>query len=302
VDVEALLREYADVEILGMPFDVDGICFDLKVPGRRPRVFVNNQARSERRVRFTLAHELGHILLPWHSGLIVDKLDGPNDPWHSDYWRLEREANRFASELLVPGEWAGRIFAAHSAPTEAVTRIYRRANVSYHMATLKVLRILPPGYTYARIRGGVVISSGASDDTLAPAPTPGETPIDLKNYYGDAQVWSDQISDIFYYWWFTGAKDTVLPTIGEQWKAALTMIVNDLDCDQTGGLKFKNSINGMIALVNGRVKSDRTVSTIVAACIAHLNKNAAKNALLAEAMQHELFEEFLTLKIRALID
>jgi Zn-dependent peptidase ImmA (M78 family)/DNA-binding XRE family transcriptional regulator len=64
-------------------------------------VSVGNQ--NEARQRFTIAHELGHHLLNHHDAFHVDL--GPNlesgDAPTFD-WRLEREANDFAANLLMP--------------------------------------------------------------------------------------------------------------------------------------------------------------------------------------------------------
>lgn len=54
------------------------------LPGSRPLFFVNKSATGER-LRFTLAHEIGHIIM--HT-------------FHSD--DQEREADRFAAEFLMP--------------------------------------------------------------------------------------------------------------------------------------------------------------------------------------------------------
>ena len=68
----------------------------------RLAVVVNQNIRYEARRRFTCAHELGHAQIPWHH--------------RSEYWctseevesyqpnrRIEREANEFAAEFLLPG-------------------------------------------------------------------------------------------------------------------------------------------------------------------------------------------------------
>jgi hypothetical protein len=61
VDIGALTGLYSTVEILALPLDIDGVCFNLKVSGKRLKIFVND-TRPRRRKRFTLAHELGHVL------------------------------------------------------------------------------------------------------------------------------------------------------------------------------------------------------------------------------------------------
>ncbi len=63
------------------------------------KVISLNRTESARRQRFTLAHEIGHIVL--HKGQsFVDFRKMILDPTDEK----EREANRFASELLMPAE------------------------------------------------------------------------------------------------------------------------------------------------------------------------------------------------------
>lgn len=62
-----------------------------------PRIFVSNR-RSPERQRFTIAHELGHILLGHIGGgvALVNREPSPTDN------PIEHEANVFASRLLAP--------------------------------------------------------------------------------------------------------------------------------------------------------------------------------------------------------
>ncbi|GAA5116996.1 ImmA/IrrE family metallo-endopeptidase [Luteolibacter yonseiensis] len=73
--------------------DVSGL-----VDYENKRIYINGN-ESPQRQRFTLAHEIGHAVL--HPGQrIVDyrrNIDAPNTP-------VEREANQFASELIMPRE------------------------------------------------------------------------------------------------------------------------------------------------------------------------------------------------------
>ncbi len=66
---------------------------------------------DEKRKRFTLAHELGHLFLPWHSELMfgcdISELDD------YVYKPKEREANMFAAELLMPEEQFKKEYDGH---------------------------------------------------------------------------------------------------------------------------------------------------------------------------------------------
>lgn len=66
---------------------IDGVSFIT--PEGTPVILVNNERASSRKM-FTIAHELGHIIMHFKS--FID----------SEYRDVEDEANRFAAELLVP--------------------------------------------------------------------------------------------------------------------------------------------------------------------------------------------------------
>lgn len=84
-DVTTLL-ERAGVVVVGYDFGTD-LCDGFTqhgVDGMAPVVFVNTRQPKDK-LRFTLAHELGH--------LVMHRLPNPD---------MESQANRFASEFLVP--------------------------------------------------------------------------------------------------------------------------------------------------------------------------------------------------------
>jgi len=65
-------------------------------------------ARDERR-RFTIAHELGHFLMPSHKGnQQCTASDLRESRRGDDHQRREAEANRFAAGLLMPKPWFSR--------------------------------------------------------------------------------------------------------------------------------------------------------------------------------------------------
>lgn len=68
------------------------------------KIVLNTAIRYEPRKRFTLAHELGHIFISWHSDVTLCVTDNE----YSEHNKLdiqEHEANVFASEILMPTEW-----------------------------------------------------------------------------------------------------------------------------------------------------------------------------------------------------
>lgn len=64
---------------------------------------VLKESLNEKRKKFTIAHELGHFYIPWHSELMFG-CDIKEMDFKNDYAPREKEANLFAAELLMPSE------------------------------------------------------------------------------------------------------------------------------------------------------------------------------------------------------
>lgn len=102
VDAVDVLRRFAAVEWDTIPFNVDGLV--LHRP-HKPLVILKIGARGKNRERFTAAHELGHIVMPWQAGTISCQPESRLSTDGSEYRDIEFEANQFAGELLAPQMW-----------------------------------------------------------------------------------------------------------------------------------------------------------------------------------------------------
>ena len=101
VDVEALARQHAEVVYRELHSDISG----MLVPNGDKWFIVVNEAHPHVRRRFTIAHELGHLLLHGYTQPHVDRGYKVRfrDPRSSEgSVREEIEANQFAAELLIP--------------------------------------------------------------------------------------------------------------------------------------------------------------------------------------------------------
>jgi len=65
-------------------------------------VVLSDRNREESRRRFTLAHELGHYLLPTQQELTQPCIKGLVECWDETVPAAEAEANGFAAEILMP--------------------------------------------------------------------------------------------------------------------------------------------------------------------------------------------------------
>jgi len=166
VEVEDLARHFAEVEEVHLPVAGDAVV--IRYPGDRqkPKILLNADTVTPGRKRFTLAHEIGHIVIPWHFGTFACHHTDEDVLAFSDYATDEAEANRFASELLMPTPWVEKIIEASESIGETFTTLYKTAGVSYDAARIKLLNLLPPGYVcISDTRPDTPIRIGASRGT-----------------------------------------------------------------------------------------------------------------------------------------
>lgn len=94
-----------------------------------PAIIFYNSRCSIGRQRFTIAHELGHLLLG-HQGDLLNREPSPMDN------PIEREANAFAARLLAPSCVLWGVDTCN-----AVT-ISQLCNISYHAASFQARRMI----------------------------------------------------------------------------------------------------------------------------------------------------------------
>lgn len=86
-EVDAERFEGALIRIIGAPLG---------------RIAINKNIREPGRKRFTLAHEIGHYILPTHSQQSVACRPASIERWSPSMPPAELEANRFAAAILMP--------------------------------------------------------------------------------------------------------------------------------------------------------------------------------------------------------
>ena len=106
VPVHDLAAKYAILVFREMPDDVSGILIPLEVPTQSKNwVIAVNSTHAPVRQRFTIAHELGHLVLhhfkaPHADGRLQVRFRDKKSA--QGYDREEIQANQFAAELLMP--------------------------------------------------------------------------------------------------------------------------------------------------------------------------------------------------------
>ena len=113
IDPAAILEDLGvkrqEIELSDAKVRAVAICGD----GLQPVVAINQSCinnKSDQGLRFTLAHELCHLLIDREIGVPLAVASGPWAPID-----IEQRANAFASEFLLPTGWARRLFDENSA-------------------------------------------------------------------------------------------------------------------------------------------------------------------------------------------
>ena len=119
--------------------------------GITPKIVINSEFTFPARKRFTLAHELGHIIIPWHNGDVRCNTDTPYRTIEGQRKidTQELEANIFASELLMPHDWlVSKLGDTTLSFQQCLNYVSEQAETSI-MACLYALEdALPPGHVY----------------------------------------------------------------------------------------------------------------------------------------------------------
>lgn len=299
VDVIALARTYAEVFIEFIPLDVDGVCYDLKRPGIRPKI-VLNKLRPPTRLRFTAAHELGHVLIPWHTGIMVDDTSSYN-PGVVDHYKMEEEANRFASELLLPTDRLTKEAKYRDNPIELVASFSAMAEVSPAATTIKLVSILDPGYIYAQVdENNIIVVSGRSPGTAVSGLRWGMPVEQEAQFLVSEECWTGEIGGTRYFWWRLPGR-VAIPVVQDcrEWRKILDEIL--LDVTEAGPARqhAKQSINGVVGATNGRSSSQST-EELYAALLQRFEARRRDGSLYDSIARHPKFSDFLSQRVAAL--
>lgn len=140
VDVEGLLAAKATIDLAhDLPKGWDALLYECD---GGLRVVLSTVPHLNRR-RFTIGHELGHIVIPWHPLNVVCHEGGDNT---SSWYAMEREADAFSGRVLVPDSWLQQYVDDDIA--DALPRITNGAKVSLEAAAWRLAEVLPAATAY----------------------------------------------------------------------------------------------------------------------------------------------------------
>jgi Zn-dependent peptidase ImmA (M78 family) len=263
IDIDAIARKYANIRYIDIPFDFDGIT--LKERKKRPQIIINTTKSIERQ-RFTLAHELGHIIIPWHIGIILDKNIHADDYYEDhEYKGMEVEANQFAAELLLPTEFLKDYISKTFNPGATdigpfIENLASRAHTSLIATTLKVFNNLPSNYMYVIVdNDDNVIYSGKSKGTIPKNPDCGDS-IDISSFFTSNSKRNIINTSNYQFIYVYFPRDVeVKISDNTDWRSILSLIINNHFIDDNDKKHNYTSVNSRIGALYGSDLSRKTI-------------------------------------------
>lgn len=294
-DLKKLTGEYAELQYKSIPVEgVDGLSLNIKIIGKKPIVIINEDISKTRQL-FTLAHELGHLIIPWHCGINLEEtyLNPGVAEW--DYRDMEQEANRFAAELLMPEEFIKKLSSSAGSLAELHQEVCRLIGVSEHAAAIRLCQILPRNIMFIAFADNEIKYHGLSIGSFIKLPI--SYPFIPSDIYPDAQEYSKFSNKGYtFHWWNVGERDMDYTEIDNRtWRE----ILNEILEWYPDALQFKRSLSGKIGSVNSTLQRDGNVSAerLYSACYNRLLHDEDMSLL----TKHKDFHLVLSKRVAELI-
>ena len=241
--LDKLVKKFASIEYLSFPFG-DGISYDLKT-NNPAKILINSDNNSSRQ-KFTLAHEFGHVMIPWHVGTILSSID---TNIHSSYLyrEMEAEANRFASGILMPTYWINELSDSLKTPDRILSKILDVTKVSTQAAIIKLMQSLDRGYICLEYYSGRFNQRYSSPNTITSLPLADELPnLNILKRLTDSS-WSLKLGSYEYMWFYINQAPTIplLTTLNKTWRDLLNEILDTIPVDNQKHIQ--QSLNALIA-------------------------------------------------------
>jgi Zn-dependent peptidase ImmA (M78 family) len=138
----AEIAEEIGIEVLYRPAEsFDGALLRIR-DAQRGYIVINSRIREESRRRFTLAHEIGHLVLPGQLEVSTPCKQERIENWDSDLYRPELEANRFAAEILMPRGIMAE-FVQSEPSLESIRSIAQLCGTSLTASAVRLITLTP---------------------------------------------------------------------------------------------------------------------------------------------------------------
>jgi len=176
VDVERLAKEYASqfghedaiTNIIGDELPgFEGALYGVKKNEQLEWTLIYNSAiEVPGRIRFTIAHELGHYILHRKGRNSFECSESDMLRWESTEMQMESEADVFASYLLMPIDDFRRKIGSEAVVLNVLAECAKRYGVSLTAAVLKWLEFTTQRAVLVMSRDGYILLSRSSQSAF----------------------------------------------------------------------------------------------------------------------------------------
>jgi len=136
------IAEEFGIDVLYRPAEsYDGALLRIR-DAQRGCIVINSRIREESRKRFTLAHEIGHFVLPGQQEVSAPCKQQRIENWDADLYRPELEANRFAAEILMPRGLMAE-FVQSEPSLESIRSIAQLCGTSLTASAVRLITLTP---------------------------------------------------------------------------------------------------------------------------------------------------------------
>ncbi|MEE5070036.1 ImmA/IrrE family metallo-endopeptidase [Pseudomonas alliivorans] len=284
-DLLDLANTFGEVRYRSFPFKADGITVGIGEQDR-PTIYINSDY-PETRQCFTLAHEIGHIVIPWHTGTVVSHLDPGSDD--QDYYVMEQEANRFAAELLMPTDWLKSLFSECASIESFFRKVLALTGASKEAVFYKIFNELDAPIACARLNEGDGAIFQTKRTRFAPHDDRSSYPRrlykDIDHEYEEFSV--DGMS--FCSWSFKGKEIIEIDT--RPWREILNQILDDTNLKPKLG-----SINAIMSAAfdkNKHLAEDDICGGVL--------RSFRSRSQLPGLKDHALFEQYVIKRVKELM-
>jgi hypothetical protein len=304
VDMESVFFQYADVEIDHIPGSFEALLVRKPKGRTRPLLITSFGSTANTRYRFTLAHELGHMMLPWQTGAMLCHASITYVVSEPIVRQMEAEANRFAAEFLVPHAWATEQLKDASGPVaERICNMSRDAKVSAEVALLASQRVLPADMMLLLTdASGEISMTATSNGSMFPSmPEHGQVVDEGKLERSGALSKAKIGSRTVYVLNCSAAAVGEIFTheIGGLSVDIIANILGEVEADESARKALLYSVNGIVGYANNLVKNTKDESVILAALRKRFIRFEERQDL-AETISHHRFQAYLSAKAREL--
>ncbi len=287
-NLEALASKYGNVEYHRFPLNADGVTVGI---GRdtTPQILVN-KGISQSRQKFTLAHELGHVIIPWHVGTIVSHLELKAYA-QDEYRQMESEANRFAAELLIPTVWTKKQVSFFKSYGKYLEFIVASTGASRDAVLIKIFPILDQPIVCAQHdESGEIINYYHTPSAPPCFDLSGKNISRDKLFLTPCKTEEFYLGDRRYYLW-EFEKEAIDESDSRSWREILSIILSEADCEH-----LQQNVN---AVLPSEVKPNKhgSVNEICNAVMRRYDGRDSSRPVVA----HPLFKQYVVKRVKELI-